>query len=157
MKNHWVLIMRKLPVCDHWKDHAAAAAKSLQSCPTLCDPIDGSPQAFTIWTIVSRVTSLLLNTLSRFVITLLPRSNRLLISWLQSQSAVILEPKRRKSVITSTFPPSICHAVTGLDNNRMGKTRDLLKKIRDTKGTFHAKIGSIKDINGTDLTEAEDI
>ena len=42
-------------------------------------------------------------------------------------------------------------------NNRMGKTRDLLKKIRDTKGTFHAKMGSIKDRNGMDLTEAEDI
>ena len=42
-------------------------------------------------------------------------------------------------------------------NNRMGKTRDLFKKIRDTKGTFHAKVGSIKDRNGTDLTEAEDI
>ena len=41
--------------------------------------------------------------------------------------------------------------------NRMGKTRDLLKKIRDTKGTFHAKIGSIKDRNDMDLTEAEDI
>ena len=43
------------------------------------------------------------------------------------------------------------------ENNRMGKTRDLFKKIRDTKGTFHAKIGSIKDRNGRDLTEAEDI
>ena len=43
------------------------------------------------------------------------------------------------------------------ENNRMGKTRDLFKKIRDTKGTFHAKIGSIKDRNGMDLTEAEDI
>ena len=42
-------------------------------------------------------------------------------------------------------------------NNRMGKTRDLFKKIRDTKGTFHAKMGSIKDRNGMDLTEAEDI
>ena len=42
-------------------------------------------------------------------------------------------------------------------NNRMGKTRDLVKKIRDTKGTFHAKMGSIKDRNGMDLTEAEDI
>ena len=41
--------------------------------------------------------------------------------------------------------------------NRMGKTRDLFKKIRDTKGTFHAKMGSIKDRNGIDLTEAEDI
>ena len=43
------------------------------------------------------------------------------------------------------------------ENNRMGKTRDLLKKIRDTKGIFHAKMGSIKDRNGMDLTEAEDI
>ena len=43
------------------------------------------------------------------------------------------------------------------ENNRMGKTRDLFKKIRDTKGTFHSKIGSIKDRNGMDLTEAEDI
>ena len=42
------------------------------------------------------------------------------------------------------------------ENNRLGKTGDLLKKIRDTKGTFHAKMGSIKDRNGTDLTEAED-
>ena len=42
-------------------------------------------------------------------------------------------------------------------NNRMGKTRDLFKKIRDTKGTFHAKMGSIKDRNGMDLTETEDI
>ena len=43
------------------------------------------------------------------------------------------------------------------ENNRMGKTRDLFKKIKDTKGTFHAKMGSIKDRNGMDLTEAEDI
>ena len=43
------------------------------------------------------------------------------------------------------------------ENNRMGKTRDLFKKFRDTKGPFHAKMGSIKDINGMDLTEAEDI
>ena len=43
------------------------------------------------------------------------------------------------------------------ENGRMGKTRDLFKKIRDTKGTFHANIGTIKDRNGMDLTEAEDI
>ena len=43
------------------------------------------------------------------------------------------------------------------ENNRMGKTRHLFKKIRDTRGTFHAKMGSIKDRNGMDLTEAEDI
>ena len=44
-----------------------------------------------------------------------------------------------------------------MENNRMGKTRDLFKKIPDNKGTFHAKMGTIKDINGMDLTEAEDI
>ena len=43
------------------------------------------------------------------------------------------------------------------ENNRVGKTRDLFKRIRDTKGTFHAKMGTIKDINGMDLTEAEEI
>ena len=43
------------------------------------------------------------------------------------------------------------------ENNRMGKTRDLFKKFRDTEGTFHAKMGTIKDINGMDLTEAKDI
>ena len=49
------------------------------------------------------------------------------------------------------------HSVRLEENNRMGKTRDLFKKIRDTKGTFHAKMGSIKDRNGMDLTEAEAI
>ena len=48
-----------------------------------------------------------------------------------------------------------CKEIEG--NNRMGKTRDLFKKIRDTKGTFHANMGTIKDRNGMDLTEAEDI
>ncbi|CAI9178276.1 unnamed protein product [Rangifer tarandus platyrhynchus] len=71
--------------------------------------------ALTIWTFVGRVIALLFNTLSRFVIAFLPRSKRLLISGLQSPSAVILEPKERKSVTTSTFSPSICHEVIGLD------------------------------------------
>ena len=57
------------------------------------------------------------------------------------------EKRKPFSVITETKE----------ENNRMGKTRDLFKKIRDTKGTFHAKMGSIKDGNGMDLTEAEDI
>ena len=52
-------------------------------------------------------------------------------------------------------PSDQCKEIEG--NNRMGKTRDLFKKIRDTKGTFHAKMGTIKDRNGMDLTEAEDI
>ena len=53
------------------------------------------------------------------------------------------------------FPSDQCKEIE--ENKRMGKTRDLFKKIRDTKGTFHAKMGSIKDRNGLDLTEAEDI
>ena len=53
------------------------------------------------------------------------------------------------------FPSDQCKEIE--ENNRMGKTRDLFKKIRDTKGTFHAKMGSLKDRNGSDLTEAEDI
>ena len=75
----------------------------------------GKPTALTIWTFVGREMSLLFKTLSGFVIDFLPRSNCLLISWLQSPSAVILEPKKRKSVITSTFSPSICYEVMGLD------------------------------------------
>ena len=59
--------------------------------------------------------SLLFNTLSRFVIAFLLRSKRLLISWLQSPSAVILEFKKIKSVAVCTFPPSIWHEVVGLD------------------------------------------
>ena len=55
------------------------------------------------------------NTLSRFVIAFLPRIKHLLISWLQSPSAVILEPKKIKSVAVSTFPPSICCEMMGLD------------------------------------------
>ena len=69
----------------------------------------------TIQTFVSRVMSLLFNTLSRFAITFLLGSNHLLISWLQSPSTVILEPKKRKSVTTSTFSSSICHEVMGPD------------------------------------------
>ena len=54
-----------------------------------------------------------------------------------------------------TFLSDQCKEIE--ENNRMGKTRDLFKKIRDTKGTFHAKMGSIKDRNGMDLKETEDI
>ena len=57
---------------------------------------------------------LLSNMLSRLVVAFLPRSERLLLSWLQSPSAVILEPKEIKSATVSTFPPSICHEVMGL-------------------------------------------
>ena len=66
-------------------------------------------------TFLGKVMSLLLNLLSRLVITFLPRSKRLLISWLQSPSAVILEPPKIKSDTVSTVSPSISHEVMGLD------------------------------------------
>ena len=71
--------------------------------------------ALTIQPFVSKVMSLSFNRLSRFVIAFLPRSKHLLISWLQSPSAVILEPKKIKSVTVSIVYPSICHEMVGLD------------------------------------------
>ena len=68
--------------------------------------------ALTIWTFIGKV---LFNMLSRFVIAFLPRSKFLLISWLQSLSAVILEPRKIKSVTVSTFSLSICHEFMGPD------------------------------------------
>ena len=75
----------------------------------------GETIALTIWTFVGKVMSLLLNMLSRFVIAFLPRSKRLLISWLQSLTAVILEPKKLKSVTTSNYPRTIPYEMMGLD------------------------------------------
>ena len=75
----------------------------------------GKTIALTRWTFVDKVMSLLLNMLSRLVITFLPRSKRLLISWLPSPSAVILESPKIKFVTLSIVSPSICHAVMGLD------------------------------------------
>ena len=75
----------------------------------------GKTIALTRWTFVDKVMSLLLNMLSSLVIAFLPRSKRLLISWLQSPSAVIWEPKKIKSVTVSIVSPSICHEVMGPD------------------------------------------
>ena len=75
----------------------------------------GKTIALTRRTFVGKVMSLLLKMLSRLDITFLPRSKRLLISWLQSPSAVILEPKKIKSVTVFTVSPSTCHEVMGLD------------------------------------------
>ena len=75
----------------------------------------GTAIALTIQTFVGKVLSLLLNMLSRIVMVFLPRSKHLLISWLQSESSVILKAKKIKSVTVSTFSPSICHEVMGLD------------------------------------------
>ena len=73
----------------------------------------GKTIALARWTFVGKIMSLLLNMLSRLVITFLPRSKRLLISWLQSPSAVILELKKIKSDTVSTVSPSISHEVMG--------------------------------------------
>ena len=95
---------------------AAAAAKSLQSCPTLCDPIDSSPLGSSVTGILqARTLEWVANMLSRLIINFPPRSKHLLISWLQSSSAVILEPKEIKFVTVSIFSPSICHEVMGPD------------------------------------------
>ena len=66
-----------------------------------------------------------------------------------------IEFQRRARRDKKAFLSNQCKGIE--ENNRMGKTRDLFKKIRDTKGTFHAKMGSIKDRNDMDLTETEDI
>ena len=89
--------------------------------------------------------------------------------WLSEEALQIAEKRREKERYThlnaefqriarrvkKTFLSDQCKEIE--ENNRMGKTRHLFKKIRDTKETFHAKMGSIKDRNGMDLTEAEDI
>ena len=77
--------------------------------------INGKTIALTLQTFVGKVISLLFNMVSRWVIAFLLRSKHLLISWLQSPSAVILEPKKIKSVIQSIVSPSICHEVMGSD------------------------------------------
>ena len=76
----------------------------------------GKTIALTRWTFVAKVMSLLFNMHSRLVITFLPRNKCLLISWLQSPFAVILEPPKIKSVTVSTVSPSICHEVMGPDD-----------------------------------------
>ena len=84
--------------------------------PTLTSIHDpGKTIALSRWNFVGKVMSRLLNMLSRLVITFLPRSKRLLILWLQSPSAVILEPRKIKSATVSTVSPSICHEVMGPD------------------------------------------
>ena len=80
----------------------------------------GKTIALTRWTFVDKVMSLLFNVLSSLVITFFPRSKHLLISWLQSPSAVILEPPQIKAATVSTVSPSICHEVMGLNAMILG-------------------------------------
>ena len=93
----------------------AAAAKSLQWCLTLCDSIDGSPPGSSVHGIFQARVLEWGAIVSRFVIAFLSRSKRLLILWLQSLPAVILETNKMKYVTVSTFSPSICHEVVGSD------------------------------------------
>ena len=81
--------------------------------PTLSYITTGKTIALTRWTFVGKVMSLLFNMLSRLVVDFLPRNKRLLISWLQSSSPVVLEPPKIKSVTVSTVSPSICHELLG--------------------------------------------
>ena len=75
----------------------------------------GKTIALTIWAFFGKVMSLLFHMLSRFVIAFLPRSKHLLLSWLQSPSAVILEPQKIESDTASTVSPPICHEMMGPD------------------------------------------
>ena len=100
---------------QHHKSINSSALSFLHS-PTLTSiQTTGKTTALTRWTFVGKVMSLLLNMLSRLVITFLPRSKHLLSLWLQSPSAVILDHKKIKSDTVSTVSPSICHEVMGLD------------------------------------------
>ena len=95
----------------------------------------GKTIALTRQTFVAKVMSLLFNMLSRLVITFLPRSKRLLISWLQSPSVVILEPRKIKSVTVSIVSPSICHEVMGPDATML--------VLRSGAAFFHPPEGSV--------------
>ena len=101
----------------------------------------GKTIALNRWTFVSKVMSLLFNMLSRSVITFLPRSKRLLISWLQSPSAVILEPPKIKSATVFTVSPSICHELQGQGRNCKCKYKATHgKEHRETVGSVETEI-----------------
>ena len=102
---------------QHHSSKASILRRSAFSTVQILHPYvtTGKTVALTRQNFVGKVMSLLLNMLSRVVITFLPRSKRLLISWLQSPSAVILEPQKIKSDTVSTVSPSICHEVMGPD------------------------------------------
>ena len=137
----------------------------------------GKTIALTRQSFVGKVMSLLFNMLSSLVITFLPRSkHHFMAAVTMCSDSLQIAVKRREAKDKGkrerythlneefqriarrdkkAFLSDQCKEIE--ENNRMGKTRDLFKKIRATKGTCHAKIGTIKDRNGMDLTEAEDI
>ena len=102
---------------QHHSSKESILGRSVFSIVQLSHPYmtTGKTIALTRWTFVGKIMSLLFNTLSRLVLAFLPRSKHLLISWLQSPSAVILEPPKINSVTVSIVSPSICHEVMGPD------------------------------------------
>ena len=112
---------------------------------------------------------------SSYILDIFPKKKCIKAKWLSEEALQIAEKRRQVTgkgekeryiylnaefqriarIYKKAFLSDQCKEIE--ENNRMGNTRDLFKKIRDTKGTFHAKMGSIKDTNGMDLTEAEDI
>ena len=117
----WLDLLAARKTLNSLLQHHNLKASSLQSSAyfmvQLSHPYmtNGKTRALTRWTFVSKVMSLLLNMLSKFVITFLPRSKRFLTLWLLAPLVVILEPNKIKSVTISTFSPSICHEVMALD------------------------------------------
>ena len=121
---------------QHHSSKASILQRSAFSIVPLLYPymITGKIIALTRWTFVGKAMSLLFNMLSRLVITFLPRSKYLLISWLQSPSAVILEPPKIKSATVSTVSPSTCHEVMGPD------AMILVFSMLSFKPTFHSPL-----------------
>ena len=150
---------------------AAAAAKSHQSCPTLCDPIDGSSTGSSVPGILQArilewVAIAFSNVLSRLVITFLPRSKHLLILWLQSPCAVILEPPKIKSATVSTVSPSICHEVAGRNINNfryaddttlMAESEEELKSLLMKVKVESEKVGLKLNIQKTKIMASSPI
>ena len=114
-----LLAVQGTPKCllQHHSSKASILQCSALSIVQLSHPYMTTGKNITMirWTFVGKVMSLLFNMPSRFVIAFLPRSKRLLISWLQSPSVVILEPKKIKSVTVYIVLPSICYEVIGPD------------------------------------------
>ena len=108
----------------------------------------GKTIALTRQTLVGKVMSLLLNMLSRLTITFLPRSKRLLISWLQSPSAVILEPQKIKSDTVATVSPSISHEVMGPDAMILVNGIDIFYTCFCIYNPFHNKNNFKNEMHG---------
>ena len=114
----------------------------------------------TRWTFAGKAMSLLFNMLSRLVIAFLPRSKHLFTSWLQSPSAVILEPPKIKSVTVSTVSPSICHEVMGLDAMILvflGNISRVVEILRESKKEIIISQNIINLINILNITNSRNV